>query len=103
MSVGNVKLMKKNIKLAIKQHCKEDENYSLSKFQQWFHTVKYIICRVFRIWQKKDYADTVYVAYFNNEPYMSMDCSNAYRWDYLSVGYGYFINWFCSEGSDTNC
>ena len=95
--------MMKEIKIAIKQHCSNDDDWNLKWYDQLFYTVKYIICRVFHLWQKEDYPDTIYVAFYNNKSYYSEDCSNAFSWEYLTVGLGYFHGWFCGEGWDTNC
>lgn len=85
------------MKQVVKQRCKYQDEYPLSKFECLFYTFKCLICLFLNLNRSLYLKDCVEVAYWNFRDRSGID---GYTWDItlIKVPYGFF-NW-CYDITD---
>lgn len=89
------------IKEVLKSRTKQDWDFNI--FDRTFYTLKAILVVLIGREKHIRYDDSIIVTTFNFHSVYSLDCFNAYEWNELVVGYGYFKNWHYDINSDGNC
>jgi hypothetical protein len=94
------------IKYCLNQRCDMEDNYSLNRLQEWFYTVKAVICIMFNSKHK----DSEWSWYSDDFISVAMHSfSKFYNWEFgmddasfmvITVGHGVFSNWKYRELRD---